>query len=107
MATTKPNSRIGRLYEQLRHQAQRRPGITQRCPLPGGAQISLTISEGVHMLVFSRLGKRLGDIELNTFYIHCDVPPVARRVPEVPYQSVRNVNGQDWHYVGYVWEGEE
>jgi hypothetical protein len=95
-------SRLSRLYEQLRHQAGRRPGEVQRCPLPGGARMSLTIQAGRAMLVFARRGKRLGDTELITFRAHCEVPERARRVPE---QGQTEREG-GWFIVAYVWEGE-
>jgi hypothetical protein len=101
---SKQQSKIGRLYQQLRHQAEQQPGVTQRCPLPGGARISLTIEQGWHKLVFSRKGKKLGDSEVIVFRTHCQVPEQALRIPHAPYQTVRHVDGQEWHYVAYVWE---
>jgi hypothetical protein len=101
VTTTPKQSKLSRLAEQLFAQARRRGG-THRVPLPGGAQLSITVNGEKTVMVFSREWKKLGDTELTTFFHHCGVPERARRVPEVG-QAYQN----GFYVVGWMWEDGE
>jgi hypothetical protein len=99
--TTPKQSKLSRLAEQLFTQARRKQG-THRVPLPGGAQLSITVNGPQVVIAFSREWKKLGDTELTTFFHHCGVPERARRVPE---QGQAYQNG--FYVVGWIWEDGE
>jgi hypothetical protein len=99
--TVQQQSKLSRLYQQLYQQAERRQG-TQRCPLPGGARLAITINGDKVVVSFARQGKRLSDREIETFKAHCCIPPHAKRVPEVG-QTERH---DGWYVMGYTWEVE-
>lgn len=83
--------------------AQARAGGRAEAELAGGAIIRVRAEPGSArvMLIISRIGMPVGDVEIETFKDHCRIPPDAERRPAI---------GQDYiaeerrHRVAFVWE---
>lgn len=77
----------------------------QQAELRGGAYVSVGCTEGVTHVIFSRAGKRLGDVELTTFRQHCGVPDGARRTPEDrTIQGTKQTEAGPRWFVGFSWK---
>lgn len=103
--------KLADLYRIAVQKAERRGKAAVE--LPGGARVTVRIEaiDSKHTeitVAFSRLGKRVGDVELTTFRRHCEIPEHAERLPpHAPDQTIapdRTMTPEKPRYfVGYRW----
>lgn len=76
--------------------------------LNGGARLDVKREHGMVRVCFSRIDKRLSDVELATFYAQCKIPASASRSPaDLRDQRQATLSGPDagksQYFVIYSW----
>jgi hypothetical protein len=92
------------IYQHLLERA-RATGTDYGETLRKGARLAVRVRDGQVTLTLSRKDKPVGDEEIATFRAHCQVPATATRIP-AEGQRTREVKGEIWHYLAYVWPEE-
>ncbi len=97
------DSYLASLFQTLL-QGARRSGQDRRAPLRGGAEIVVRSRLGQTTVTFKRRGAKVGDTELVTFRLHCQIPPDAERIPATGQKEWDAGKGRKWYYVGFRWK---
>lgn len=103
--TTPARPVLPQLYAAVAAQA-RRTGQDTSILLKGGARLCVRITDGVTTLSIARRGKPVGDTELATFRLACQIPPEATRWPAAGQHQRTDADGATYHQVVYRWKEE-
>lgn len=108
--TAKATQGLAELYALMARQA-RQSGKDKQLKLKNGARLCVrvqTAKDGdVTTLSIARRGKAIGTGELDTFRVHCQIPPEATRWPASGQHERTDAEGVMFYQVVYRWKTVE